>query len=128
MGLRRPHAFPSLDWSPSHSQILHGWATTRDFRIGRDLLVSSHPPHASSLQWAYAIPLHSLHLGYHHPTCKFCAVCQQRAIFVLDTIPSFPVIHLVPARCNGSTPSPHISFTQLVAILFANSARFGDNA
>ena len=74
MDLHHTHAFPSLDWLPSRSQILRGLATTRDFHVGRNPLISDHPPHPSLLQLVCTIPTHSLHSIGHHPVRKFCTV------------------------------------------------------
>ena len=128
MGLRRPPTLPSFRLLPSHSHILRGLVTTRDFRVGCNLLVSSHPPLLRLLQWANVASERSLHSTGYHPVHKFCAVWQPRMIFAFDAIPPFPAIHLTPDCCNGLISPPNASFTRLVTIPFANSARFDDNA
>ena len=81
MGLRHPPTLPSFRLSLSHSQILRGLAITRDFRVGRDLLVSSHPPLPRLLQWDYTASQRSIHLTGRHSACKFSPICRQRVIF-----------------------------------------------
>jgi len=51
MDLDHPRTLPSLDWSPSRFQILRGLTTARDFRVGRNLLVSGRLPRPRLLKW-----------------------------------------------------------------------------